>query len=114
MSNRMCAFCNHVVSNTCWNKDHCPVCECNDWADPLESHGEWEIIRKLQTKLLERTFDLKKSLKDSTQREHNLYHENEKLKEIVRMYKDKTAYNPTTRKTGYWAYDYIEKEEIDD
>ncbi len=86
MSNRMCANCKNVVSNTCYSGDICPNCDSNEWASPLDHNDEWEIIRKLQT-------------------------ENIILEEIVRMYKDKATYNPNNRRSGYWAFDYLEKKE---
>ena len=48
----MCGDCNNVVDNTCYGGDTCPSCGSGNWASPIESHGEWDIIRKLQTELL--------------------------------------------------------------
>jgi len=53
MSHRMCAKCNNVVDNKCWNDDICPQCNSNNWADPTEHNNEWSIIYKYQTKNIE-------------------------------------------------------------
>ena len=47
-----CGDCHDVVDNTCYNGDTCPQCNSSNWASPTGSHGEWGIIRKLQTELL--------------------------------------------------------------
>ena len=124
MSNRMCASCKNVVSNTCYSGDICPNCDSNEWASPLDYNGEWEIIRKLQQDLMVRTFDLKKRLRESTERESKLYHKNEKLEadkkklmEVAEYYAKKTHFwhivnsrgEPQNLDAGYIAQKYLDE-----
>jgi hypothetical protein len=44
----MCAKCNNVVDNTCYQGDICPKCKSPEWAFPDGCNMEWDIIYKLQ------------------------------------------------------------------
>lgn len=58
MSNRMCADCKNVVSNTCYHGDDCPKCKSTNWASPLDHNNEWELLRKAQIEILELKWEL--------------------------------------------------------
>jgi len=48
MSHRMCANCGSVVCNRVYQKNTCPDCNENDWANPTEHNDEWATIYGLQ------------------------------------------------------------------